>query len=158
MDIKSLVEESKGLYNGEPWFGTSIMGSLKNISPEFWNLRPENTSNSIASIVYHMINWRGFVIEKLKENASFDIELETKEDWRENVSVSNEEEKKEILAELRASQEELEKLILEKKVSWLKENTVGKKYTNSYMLHGILQHDAYHLGQINLIRSQLRKV
>lgn len=158
MKIKDFIDESNELYNGEPWFGVSIVASLQNVNLESWNLKPKNTSNSIASIVCHMIDWRSFVIEKLKENTIFDIALNTKEDWRKNVLVTTEEEKNEILLELEASQEELVKLIQEKKASWFIEKTVGKEYTNSYMLHGILQHDAYHLGQINLINSQLRKV
>jgi len=158
MSIENFCDTNNEVFNGEPWFGESIVGSLQKVSLEYWTKKPENTTNSIASIVCHMIDWRYFVVEKLKGNASFDIPLNTKEDWRENVVISSEEDKEKIFLELRDSQEELIKLIKEKKDTWLQEITPGKEYTNDYMLQGILQHDVYHLGQINVINSQLKNL
>ena len=60
MEIKDFIENSTELYNGEPWFGVSIVGSLHDITLESWNLKPENTSNSIATIVCHMIDLEAF--------------------------------------------------------------------------------------------------
>lgn len=158
MKIENYCSTINEVFNGEPWFGNSLVGSLQNIPLKNWNIKPKNTSNSIASIVCHVIEWKYFVIEKLKENASFDIELNTKEDWRENVVVSSEEERDKIVLELKVSQEELIKLVKEKKEIWLSKKTAGKEYTNDFMLHGVLQHDVYHLGQINLINSQLNSL
>ena len=158
MTIEFFCKTYNEVFKGEPWFGDSLVGSLQNIPLENWSKKPKDTSNSIANIVYHIIDWQYFVIEKLKDNAAFDIELNTKEDWRENVVVDTEEEKNKILLELNASQEAIIKLIKEKKETWLQENTPGKEYTNDYMLQGILQHDVYHLGQINVINSQLKNL
>ncbi len=158
MNLKSFCKTNNEVFKGEPWFGESLVGSLQKIPLRKWNLKPEHTSNSIASIVFHIIDWRYFVIEKLKGNASFDITLNTKEDWRENVEVNTEEERTKIFLELKNSQENIIKLLEEKKDNWLTKNTAGKEYTNDFMLQGVLQHDVYHLGQINLINSQLKNL
>ena len=158
MTLENYCNTSNEVFNGHPWYGDSLMASLQNIPLENWNRKPENTSNSIANLVCHMIDWRCFVIEKLKENASFDIELNTSADWRENIRVHTEEEKNKIVSELKDSQEQLMALIKEKKATWLSNKTPGKEYTNEYMLQGVLQHDMYHLGQINLINNQLKNL
>lgn len=158
MNLENYCNTNDEVFNGQPWFGFSVIHSLEHIPLENWIKTPENTKNSIANIVCHMIDWRYFIHEKLKGNATFDIQLNTIEDWRESVIVTNEEEKNEILEELHASQIELIKLIKEKEDTWLSENTAGKEYTNYDMLQGVLQHDVYHLGQINLINSQLNSL
>ncbi len=156
MEIKDFVASYGELFNGETWYGNSIMKSLENVAVQFWNEKPKNTKKTIAEIVCHIIDWRYFVIEKLKENTFFDIKLNSKADWRENVSVRTTEEKESMFSELKKSQETLIGLVKEKDTLWLEEKTMGKAYSNKYMLEGILQHDVYHLGQINLINSQLK--
>ncbi len=156
MEIKDFIKSYQELFSGETWYGNSILKSLEDVPLEFWNEKPRNTKNTIAEIVCHIIDWRYFVIEKLKENASFDIMLNSKADWRENVSVRTTEEKENLFLELKKSQETLIGLVKEKDILWLEEKTPGKAYCNKYMLEGVLQHDVYHLGQINLINSQLK--
>jgi len=57
---------------------------------------------------------------------------------------------------LNITQMEILELLDTKSDSWLYEFVLGKDYTNEYMISGAIQHDIYHLGQINLIYSQLQ--
>jgi len=156
MQIKDFIISFNELFNEEPWYGVSTIDSLETIPLEKWNEKPKGVSNSIAAIVWHMIDWRYFVIEKIKENGVFDIILNTEADWRKNVFVTTETDVLEILESLKNTQQVIPELLLAKPADWIKETTKGKKYDNAYMLRGILNHDAYHLGQINLIYSQLK--
>ncbi len=157
MTIKDFILSFNELFKGNPWYGVSTMDSLETISFEQWNKKPIGVSNSIATIVWHVIDWRCFVIEKIKDNEAFDIVLNTEADWRKDILVNKEADVLEIVTTLKNTQETICRLLKEKPASWLLETTKGKEYNNEYMLRGILNHDAYHLGQINLIYSQLNK-
>jgi uncharacterized damage-inducible protein DinB len=156
MNIENSIIQYNEVFNEEPWFGTSVLKSLEQIPVLFWNKKPEKVSHSIAELIYHIIDWRGFVIEKLKGNATFDIELNTEKDWRKGILIHTEEEKKNTLETLVETQNTITKLLATASDLWLSEPTLGKTYTNAYMMRGIMQHDTYHLGQINLIYSQLK--
>lgn len=156
MEIKDLVQALKDVFDGEPWFGTSVMDSLASIPTVLWDRKSSPSRNTIAALVWHMIDWRYFVIEKLNGNTDFDITLNTTADWREEVAVKNEEDVVALIKELKDTQRILCELLMQKEEVWLFKKTAGKSYNNVYMVQGLIQHDSYHLGQINLIHSQLK--
>ncbi|WP_106791443.1 DinB family protein [Aquimarina sp. Aq78] len=156
MNIKDSIKKYDEVFEGEPWFGNSILKSLEHIPVLFWDKKPKKVSHSISELVYHLIDWRGFVIEKLKGNKAFDIELNSEKDWRKGVLIQNEKEKKKTLEELIETQNIICELLLAKPDSWLNEQVAGRRYRNEYMINGVIQHDIYHLGQINIVYSQLK--
>lgn len=156
MSIKDSIIQYREVFDGEPWFGTSLLKSLESIPVSDWDKKPEKVRHSISELVYHLIDWRVFVIEKLKENKTFTIELNTEEDWRENVSISTEKQKIQVVKELVETQNTICKLLTTKSEEWLYEPVSGREYKNEYMIRGVIQHDIYHLGQINMIYGQLK--
>ncbi len=156
MNIEDSITQFEEIFEGEPWFGSSILKSLKLIPVEFWDKKSGNVSHSITELVYHMMDWRVFVIEKLKDNESFSIEINSGKDWRKDVLVQTETQKEIILKELIKTQKLICELLTTKPDSWMYENIVGTTYKNEYMIKGAIQHDIYHLGQINMIYSQIK--
>ena len=153
MDIEDCITQLIEVFEGQPWFGVSLVDSLEKISVGFWDKKFKNQKHSIAELVWHMIDWRQFVIEKLKDNVSYTIEMNSEADWRRNVLVYDDKDKKNLLEALIQSQEDIVKLLDSKPDSWLQEFVLGKDYKNEYMIQGLVQHDIYHLGQINLLKS-----
>ncbi len=143
---------------GEPWYGISLCEALNQIPLEFWNKKPKGAAHSITEYVWHLIDWKKFVIEKVKENKGYNIIMNSQQDWREQVFVNNVDDFNEVYGELKSVQQSLCELIVSKEESWFKKCTEGRSYNNQYMLEGILQHDIYHLGQLNLIYSQLKLI
>lgn len=64
--------------------------------------------------------------------------------------------RKKTLQELVETQNIICELLLAKPDSWLNEQVAGRQYRNGYMVNGVIQHDIYHLGQINMVYSQLK--
>ena len=153
MDIEDCITQLIEVFEGQHWFGASLVDSLEKISVDFWDKKFKNQKHSIAELVWHMIDWRQFVIEKLKDNVSYTIEMNSEADWRRNVLVYDDKDKKNLLEALIQSQEDIVKLLDSKPDSWLQEFVLGKDYKNEYMIQGLVQHDIYHLGQINLLKS-----
>ncbi len=152
MTIREFVKEHNEVFKGEPWHGESLIGTLERISFRLVNYKPQKGFHSIAELVKHLLVWRKFVLEKLKGNQEYDIELNS-QDWEEEKLMERKEEWVLLLKELQASQEDLTTWLSGKKEDWLESQTPGKSYTNQYMVMGIMHHTLYHLGQIRLIRK-----
>ena len=157
MDIEDSIAQFEEVFEGNPWFGNPILQSLRDIPVGFWDKKPEKAPHTIAEIVCHIIDWRGFFIEKLKDNEAFGIELNTEKDWRQGVSVHTETQKQEILEELIKTQGSICRLLTKKPDAWMYEQAIGSTYKNEYMVRGVIQHDIYHLGQIHAVYGQLKR-
>ena len=142
--IAKLFED---LYNGSPWIDVTIMDTLKNISAEQAAKKVTPGRNSIWQIVNHMIAWRENVLLRIQGN---EIVTPNNNYFTEIENISETEWQK-VLERLENSQHQW--------IAFLKtfeESQFEKIYPKNRMsyyehIHGILQHDAYHLGQIVLL-------
>ena len=157
VQIKRLTNLLEQTFNGNPWFGDSIMDKLRSIDFELANQVPPNGSKSAAMLVQHIINWRVFAIEKLSGNDQFNIEMNSQEDWP-DVSIHSNEDWETLLIELKNTQKELLNLLGSLSDKDLNRQVSGREYDMQYLIEGIIQHDIYHLGQIGVINAQLRNL
>lgn len=156
MHIKRLTNLLEQTFDGNPWFGDSIMAKLASIKAELANQIPPNGSKSVAMLVKHIINWRFFAIEKLSGNDQFNIEMNSKEDWS-AVLIHSEEDWETLLQELKHTQKELLSLIGSLSDQDLNRQVPGREYDFQYLVEGIIQHDVYHLGQIGVVNAQVQE-
>ena len=147
--IQGLINRLNNIYSGTPWYGTDIQSSLAKVNAES-GLKPKIPGKrSIAEIIRHMVAWRSYLLEHLKGNSDFDIEIDSETDWPSTEGMSWQE----VLAELEASQRNILACLQPKTDDWLKE-TIGKRQFNfRFLIEGIIQHDIYHLGQINMLNN-----
>jgi len=54
--IEILVHTIKETFNGNPWFGDSLINKLSKINYRIVNVTLTDSNNSIAMIVQHIIN------------------------------------------------------------------------------------------------------
>jgi uncharacterized damage-inducible protein DinB len=125
----------------------NLLGTLKKISAQQASKKISPNWNSIWEITNHIISWRENVLERVQgrvlqtpaDNYFSEIRETTEKDW------------KETLKKLEDSQQQWLQVLKE-----FNEDNFSKIYPNNQMtyyehIHGILQHDAYHLGQIVLL-------
>ena len=153
MKLQELIDQVNEVFEGAPWYGSSVSAYLQEIKPEYLNNHFEGT-HSIGQIIAHMIRWREYVIDKLRgvENT---LEVGDAEDWEVitySVNGTNE-----LFARFRNTQKTLVQLLAEKDDSLLAQHVPGKSYTFAKLLTGIIQHDIYHLGQIYLLKNTCTK-
>jgi|SRR5690606_3859740 len=98
-----------------------------------------------------MIQWKRFTIEKIKENESFHIELNSNQDWKKG-KIYTQEEFAELIRNFKTACEELIDLIKDKEDSFL-ENLAYNKYSYKTLIEESIQHDIYHAGQLVLLRK-----
>ena len=148
--ITYLLEQT---YSGNPWHGSSISHTLENVAASQATARPIPHCHTIAELVRHVTAWRTFALEKLRGNAGYDMAT-PEQDWP-PVGAINATGWQQILAELSASQGQLLETLSLIKDEKLLETVPGREYNFYFLLHGVIQHDLYHLGQIVLLRKTL---
>ncbi len=152
--LKSIGAHHDQVWQGSPWYGSSVMNGLREITLPEASGRIAN-QHTIAEILNHMTQWKKFVLEKLRGNAGFDIKVDSHADWImvnvldevawENIKKQYDQVTRDLLAEIPKHQDDL-----------LDEPVTGRKYTYRDLMEGITEHDIYHLGQIMLLKKIMR--
>ncbi len=145
-NIKTLLDET---FNGPAWHGPSVQEVLKDISNEE-ALKSVESAHNIAELVFHMIAWRNYLINKLKGQESYDVS--EKENFQ-KIDHLTHDEWVNLKSRLIASQEELQALLSKQNDEILNQKVGKRNYTFYVLMHGIIQHDLYHLGQIILTKQ-----
>lgn len=146
----------KALQKGPAWHGKSLEEALLSLDWQDAHKTPFPGSHSIWEYVLHIIAWRKFAIERIKGNAGFHIEIGGEIDWPKVEEVSEENWGK-AQVQLRNSSQMLRDLLRKKEDKLLEKEVEKKPYSFYILLHGIVQHDAYHCGQIVLTKKFLEQ-
>lgn len=78
--INQLIYNLTDAYDGQPWYGLSLMEILEKSDIKTINLSVVD-QYSIAKVLKHIVNWRDFVIKMLENKIEFDIRMNTEDDW-----------------------------------------------------------------------------
>ena len=146
----------KALQEGYAWHGKALEEALEKLEWQKALQKPFADAHSIWEYVLHIIAWRNFATERIKGNAEFQIEIGGEVDWP-KVEGASEESWKETQVRLSNSSQVLRDLLREQTDRLLEEIVAQKPYSFYVLLHGIVQHDAYHCGQIVLTRKFLEQ-
>ena len=146
--IMALFED---LFDGDPWLDVTLAGTLRSITAGQASTKPSPFPNSIWEIVNHIIAWRENVLRRVHG----EVIVTPAHNYFQDVGDISEAAWEITLLALQSSQD--------KWLAFLSDADVGtfpKLYpTNrkSYFdhIHGIIQHDAYHLGQIVMLSKHL---
>ncbi len=154
-EINHLSATLKSVFDGSPWYGDSVMKKLNAVDPAIINEKVHQ-SHSIAELVAHVIQWRLYAIEKLKGNEAFEINMNTEEDWPRTI-INDKGEWADLLGRLQQTQRDLIELLSIRDDAFLQQRAAGARYLHSSIIEGTIHHDIYHLGQLGLLISQLKR-
>lgn len=146
--IQSLFTE---LYHGQPWLNVTLHDTLSRITSEQAVKRPVKDANTIWEIVIHMIAWRKNVLQRIQGKV-----VETpSNNYIEKVKHNSEEAWQKTLEALETSQKEWLYTLNTCTEADFKNEYPANNLTYYQHIHGIIQHDAYHLGQIVLLAKMI---
>jgi uncharacterized damage-inducible protein DinB len=137
-----IIRQLERVFNGPAWHGPSITEALEKIS-EANASNHFKDSHTVIQLLAHMTTWRKFVAEHLKGNDTYDV--------KEGMNFPSPTNLKETIEQLKNGQLELVEAIKQFPEEKLKDKVPTREYSFQTMLHGILHHDLYHLGQIVLL-------
>ena len=155
-ELKNIGSQLKAMQKGYAWHGKALEEALENLSWQDALQAPFPEVHSIWEYVLHIMAWRTFATERIKGNAEFHIEIGGEIDWP-KVEGASAESWQEAKTQLTNSSQILRDLLREQEDSLLEMTVAKKPYSFYILLHGIVQHDAYHCGQIVLTRKFLEQ-
>src|SRR6476469_9540578 len=145
-EIQYLVSQLQESFNGDPWFGRNAEKLLGEVTETLAFQKP-NGQHSIAELVWHMVNWREFVISRFKKDETKDLHYFEANDWRQ-LDHSDRSWWQHGLQKLNETQELLINILQDQTDSILDKIVEERTYSYRNLLNGIVQHDICHLGQI----------
>ena len=149
-EISRIIKMLQNTYNGSGWHGASIMEILNNIDDEM-AFRPSDHIHRICELVQHITAWRIFAVKRLEGDRKY--EVSQNENWKtfQHQDVAAWEE---IKTDLAVSQEALIQVLANVNDELLNDEVHGKAYDFYTLIHGVIQHDLYHLGEIALLAKE----
>ncbi|MEO1450731.1 MAG: DinB family protein [Bacteroidota bacterium] len=154
---KDLMAKSfRALQTGPAWHGPSLEDLLKDISAEEAAAHPYEGQHSIWELVLHLTAWRQFATHRLQGKHDYEVPINSELDWP-PVSDLSPAAWANARDELKLRGEQLVAALLSSPVDILEQDVFGKSYPYYVLVLGLLQHDAYHEGQIAMLKRALRK-
>jgi uncharacterized damage-inducible protein DinB len=148
--LEALLAQLRASHDGEPWYGSPRMQFLRGLSPDRAAAHPITGAHSIWELVLHATAWTREVQRRLMGNAPG----EPREgDWTQPGDTSG--------AAWHAALVSLDDAhdAVVRHVATLSDEDlarpVGNGVTVGEMLVGLAQHDAYHSGQLAILRRAL---
>jgi len=148
-EIERIADQLKRSHEGVAWHGPSLRELLQGVTAE-QAARKTGEAHSIWELVLHIAAWelagarmvRGEVVEDLTPD----------QDWP-AVGEPSDLRWSETIDKLESAHSELAEAIRQCAPERLSETAPGKKYSIYVLLHGVVQHNLYHAGQIAILRK-----
>ena|SRR5713101_5204695 len=152
-EVERILDQLKRAYEGNAWHGPSVREALAGITAEQAHARPLSHAHSIWELVRHIAVWEDAGRRRLQGDRA-QIEISSPQDWPPSEDTSEtawEQAKASLDRGHQAFVEAIERL----PEARLDEPILEGMSTVYVTLHGVIQHDLYHAGQISMLKKAL---
>ncbi|MCC9066554.1 DinB family protein [Flavobacterium piscisymbiosum] len=141
----------QSIYNGNPWLEVTLANTLENVTAEQAYRKINPNLNTIWEIVNHLIQWRRNILRRVQG------EIITTPDHNYFVPIldSSEASWEQSLQSLAKSQEMWNACLNDFNDADFEKIDQNNNHNFYEDIHGIIQHDVYHLGQIVILKKLL---
>ena len=144
-----IADQLRRAFNGDAWHGPALLELLQDMDAATAAAKPLPNVHSAWELVMHIAAWDEAATRRLGGEktqptgvANFPIVPKpTEAAWRKAV------------AHLNRTHDVLVRKVAALSDSRLGERVPGKKYNFYFMLHGVVQHELYHAGQIAILKK-----
>jgi uncharacterized damage-inducible protein DinB len=149
-ELARVEDQLRRCHEGGAWHGPSLGELLADVSAARASSRPVPGAHTIAELVRHVSAWQDVVVRRLAGEVV--IDLPAAQDWP-PADDGGEAAWRRTRDELDASYRRLRQAVAGLAEERLAETVPGKGYSVYVMLHGVIQHNLYHAGQIALLKK-----
>jgi len=150
-EIHRILDQMDRSFSGDAWHGPSLMSVLDGVLAEDASKHPIRGAHSIWELVNHVAAWNTISQHRL---AGETVEITAERDWPPVYEV-NEAAWKRAIADLQDSRARFRESVQNFSDEHLQGRAAGPDYTRYVVLHGVIQHDLYHAGQIVMLKKAL---
>lgn len=158
--IDFLVDQLERGHGGDPWHGPSRAALLADVTAQEACARPASALHSIWELVLHMTAWTREVTRRLEGGLAGDPAMG---DWPAPPSPPDERAWRAARSALDDAHVALRDTVrgfdasrLNTRVGDERTAALGTGVTFAQTINGLVQHDAYHSGQIALVKKMVR--
>ena len=155
-EITRIVDQLEREHRGDPWHGSPLVAILEGIDARRAAARPIPGAHSIWELVLHVIGWKNETARRLGGAVAC---MPVEGDWP-DVGEPTEARWQEARGRLDSAHKALIAAVTALPDTKLYEPTndtrsspLGTGVSYYVLLHGIVQHDVYHAGQISLLKK-----
>jgi len=152
-EIERILDQLKRAYEGSAWHGPSVKEVLNGVTAAQAQARPLASAHSIYELVRHIAVWEDVGRRRLQGDAA-EVVVSSPEDWP-PPDDSSEAAWEQTKAALDRGHLALVDAISLRTESRLDEPILAGKSSVYVTLHGVIQHDLYHAGQIAMLKKEL---
>lgn len=149
-ETKRIHDQLTRAFKGEAWHGPSVLELLSDVTAEQAAAHRIPGAHSIWEIALHVRAWERIALKRIEEWVP--IEATPEEDWP-AIRDTTDHAWKNTLNALRLNHEALSEVVSRLDEARLAETVPGTQYSVYFLLHGVIQHDLYHAGQIALLKK-----
>jgi len=154
-EVERIADQFRRAFDGEAWHGPAVLAILDGVTADQAAAHPVPSAHSIWELTLHIAAWERACLRRLKGDRA---QLSDEEDWPpvSDTSGSAWEATKE---ELRSTHRELLEAVRSIKDADLDRPIIEDPttpFSSVYVtLHGGIQHNLYHAGQIAILKKAL---
>jgi len=149
-EVKLLVDQLKTTFKGDSWHGPNLIRTLKGISLEHAKTKYVEGRHTIWELTDHITYWLEEVYKSVKDVSNLNHDGNawpgmgaTEEEWMQSSRRL----------------EAAVNMLIDELVMWTNEDLARivpkADFSFKQMLHGVIHHNLYHAGQINLLRKKV---
>ena len=135
------------------WHGSALDEVLAGVTHHQAAARPISVAHSIWELVLHIAVWTDVARRRVSGERVTPTDAE---DWPRPRDVTAHSWTRDLLR-LQSSHDELANVVSSLSEEQLNSTVPGHNYSVRTMVHGVIEHDCYHGGQIALIRKALQE-
>ena len=144
-----IADQLRRAFDGSAWHGPALLEILEDVHAETAAAKPLANAHSIWELAMHVAAWDGAILRRL---AGEKLQLRASENFP-RVKKPTEAAWRKTVADLERTHETLVKTVASLPDARLWDRVPGKRYDFYFMLHGTVQHELYHAGQIAILKK-----
>jgi uncharacterized damage-inducible protein DinB len=152
-EVKRIAGQLHASLKGPAWHGPSLLEVLDGVTADEARRHPVAAAHSMAEIVAHVTAWMSAAERRL---AGESIELEGDADW---PPVPDNFDWSAAVQRLRDAADALGvriRTLSDDDLTTMRVRSYGHEYSAYVLLHGVVQHNLYHAGQLALLKKAIR--
>jgi len=144
-----IAEQFRRAFKGDAWHGPALLELLADIDAKNAAARAIPDAHSVWELVLHVAVWDAAAVRRLAGQ-------KTQPAGRDNfprMPQSTAQQWRKAIAQLKRTHDNLVKTVAALPDARLEDRVPGKRYNFRFMLHGVVQHELYHAGQIAVLKK-----
>ena len=151
-EVERIEDQLRRAIGGDAWHGPSVKEVLANVTAQQATAKPVQGAHSIWELLFHMGAWEGVALRRLNGDKT---PLPDDKNWPLD-NPSGDAEWNAAWTDFDNQNQQLRKAILRLTDDQLEDQTPGTDHSFYHLLHGVVQHDLYHAGQIVLLKRAMQ--